>query len=134
MEKEQSSKKKLLIGGVIFVLLIAVLAIVYVQFAPKGTKGSKNIEIEVTFRDKSTKTYKISTDEEFLRGALEQEDLIQGTESEMGLYVTSVSDEVADDNNKEWWCFTKGGEMLSTGVDSTPINDKDHFEAVLSVW
>ena len=38
----------------------------------------------------------------------------------------------ADDANQEWWCFTKGGEMLETGVDSTPIADSDTFEITLT--
>ena len=32
---------------------------------------------------------------------------------------------------QEWWCFSKGGEDLSTGVDTTPIADGDTFEATL---
>ena len=38
----------------------------------------------------------------------------------------------ADDANQEWWCFTKGGKMLETGVDSTPIADGDTFEITLT--
>ena len=29
------------------------------------------------------------------------------------------------------WCFTKAGEMLMTGVDTTPIADGDHYEIEL---
>ena len=32
---------------------------------------------------------------------------------------------------EEWWCFTKDGEDVMTGVDSTPVADGDHFEITL---
>ena len=69
---------------------------------------------------------------EYLRGALEQEALIAGEESDYGLFVKTVDGVTADDANQEWWCFTKGGEMLETGVDSTPIADGDTFEITLT--
>ena len=77
--------------------------------------------------------FTIHTDEEYLRGALESIDLIAGEESEYGLFVTTVNGITADDANQEWWCFTKGGESLNTGVDSTPIADGDAFEITLTV-
>lgn len=80
-----------------------------------------------------TTTKTISTDAEFLRGALEQENLIAGDESQYGLFVKTVNGITADDANQEWWCFTKGGETLFTGVDTTPIADGDKFEITLTV-
>ena len=38
-----------------------------------------------------------------------------------------------DDANQEWWCFTKGGESVNTGVDSTPVADGDAFEITFTV-
>lgn len=46
--------------------------------------------------------------------------------------VTTVNGVTADSSLEEWWCFTKGGETLNTGVDSTPIADGDHFEITLT--
>ena len=40
--------------------------------------------------------------------------------------------QTADDSQQQWWCFTKGGEMLETGVDTTPIADGDAFEITLT--
>ena len=37
-----------------------------------------------------------------------------------------------DDSKQEWWSFTKDGQMLETGVDTTPIADGDHFEITLT--
>lgn len=90
------------------------------------------ITVEVTHGDESKKEFTISTEALNLRGALEQEDLIQGDESEYGLYVKTVDGETADDSQQQWWCFTRGGEMLMTGVDDTEIADGDHYEIVLT--
>lgn len=133
MENKKLSKKKLVIGSICLAALIIVLSLVYTQFMPKGQTGSKNIEVEIIYGDDSTKTFTINTDEEFLRGALEQENLVEGTESEYGLFIHTVDDWTADDSNQEWWLVTKGGEMVTTGIDTTPIADKDHFELTLTV-
>ena len=66
------------------------------------------------------------------RGALEEQKLIQGTESEFGLFVTTVNGVTVDDSQQQWWRFSKGGEVLMTGVDSTPIADGDAFEITLT--
>ena len=59
--------------------------------------------------------------------------LIEGSESEYGLFVTKVDGIEADSANEEWWCLTKGGETVMTGVDSTPVADGDKFEFTLTV-
>ena len=81
----------------------------------------------------SSPDFQIQTDAESLRGALEQESLIAGSESEYGLFVETVDGETADMGAEEWWCFTKGGEMLATGVDDTMIADGEHYEASFTV-
>ena len=77
-------------------------------------------------------TFTITTDAEYLRGALESINLIAGSESEYGLFVTTVNGVTADDSKQQWWCFTKDGEMLQTGVDSTPIANGEHYEITLT--
>ncbi len=97
-------------------------------------KSTKQINLTVIGTDKTKKTFKIDTTQEFLRGALEQEKLIIGTESkEYGLMIKTVDGYTVDDSKQEWWQITKDGEFLNTGVDSTPINDGDKFEITLMV-
>ena len=91
------------------------------------------ITVSVTHADGSEKEFVITTEALNLRGALEQENLVQGDESEYGLYVTAVDGEGTDSEKQEWWCFTKGGEMLMTGVDDTMIADGEHYEIVFTV-
>ena len=52
--------------------------------------------------------------------------------SDYGLYVVTVDGETADEAQQQWWCFTKGGEMLMTGVDDTMIADGDAYEITLT--
>ncbi len=97
------------------------------------TEALKTVTVEVVSADQSKKSFKIETDEEYLRGALEQEKLVEGTESEYGLFVKTVNGYTADDSKQEWWCITKGGQTVETGVDTTPISDGDKFELTLTV-
>lgn len=129
------NKKKALIGGliVVFAILIAVGVNAYNKSKENTSSGSKNITVEVVMEDESSQSFEINTEEEFLRGALEQEDLIEGSDSELGLFVTTVAGYTIDEENQEWWAFSKEGESLMTGVGDTPINDGDKFEITLTV-
>ena len=66
-------------------------------------------------------------------GALEQENLIEGTESEYGLYVLTVDGETADENEQQWWGYSVNGTFAELGVDSQPIADGDVYDFVLNV-
>jgi len=130
---QKKSTKKLVIATIIFIAVIAIMAIVYMAFKPKGTEGAKKIVAEVVLSDGSSEEFTIQTDAKFLRQALEEKDLIHGSESEFGLFITEVNGVTVDDANQEWWCITLAGGTLNTGVDTTPIKDGDHFEITLTV-
>ena len=98
---------------------------------PPPHAGEKTITVQVV-TDESAEAFTIRTREEFLRGALEQEGMVEGQESATGLYVQTVNGITADESRQQWWCFTKAGETLMTGVDSTPIADGDVFEITLT--
>lgn len=119
---------KIIIALVVLAALIAGALALYSAYMPQGVEGGKHIDVAVIHADGSTKDFLIDTDSENLRGALEQENLIEGEDSSYGLYVTTVDGESADDSQQQWWCFTKDGEMLPTGVDDTMIQDGDHYE------
>ena len=133
-QKTKNNKKTLLYVGIAIVLvaLIAVFAIVYGNSNKPAASGSKTITVQIITSETDTVTKTIQTDAEFLRGALEQENLVQGEESQYGLFVKTVNGVTADDAQQQWWCFTKGSEMVNTGVDDTPIADGDTFEITLT--
>ena len=130
-----SKKTRNIILAVAVLLVLAVGALlVWNHFKPAAQAGGKSIVFEVVHADGSSKDFSIRTDAENLRGALEQEEgLIAGSDSEYGLFVETVDGETANMDNQEWWCFTKNGETLMTGVDDTMIADGEHYEATLTV-
>ena len=127
-----SKKTKTIIAALLLLVLVAAAVFFYVNNSQKAVAGAKTITVVVTHADASQKNFTIQTDAENLRGALEQEKLIEGSESEYGLFVTGVDGETADDSLQQWWCFTKGGETLMTGVDDTMIADGDQYEITLT--
>lgn len=133
-EAKTNNKRIVIIAVAVLLVIAAAFTAIYLVLAPKGTAGSKNIDVQVVFADGTTKDFDISTDEEFLGAALTAEKLIEGEMSEFGLFVTSVDGVACDSSKNEWWCFTKGGEMIATGVDVTPIADGDKFEITLSTY
>ena len=117
--------------AVLLVLVVGAI-LIYNAAKPAAQEGGKNIVVTVVHGDGSEKEFKLSTDAETLRAALEEKSLIEGTESEYGLYVITVDGETADEAQQQWWCFTKGGEMLMTGVDTTMIADGEQYEITLT--
>lgn len=128
------SKKKVIIWAVVLVAVLVAAIFLYIHFSQGAVAGDKTITFQVVHGDESTKDFTISTDAENLGDALVQQGIISGNDSEYGLYVTTVDGETADDSLNQWWCFTKGGEMLATGVDSTMIADGEQYEATMSVY
>ena len=90
--------------------------------------GEKTLLIEVKADDKAV-TFTIKTDKETVGEALTEHKLIDGEKGAYGLYVKKVNGILADyDINQSYWSFSKNGEYLSSGVDSTEFKDKDKFE------
>lgn len=94
---------------------------------------TKTITVTVVHGDGSTKDFTVKTDKELLGEALTDEELIEGENGPYGLFVKTVDGETVDDANQEWWCLTKGGESVETGVDSTPVEDGATYEWTLMV-
>jgi len=132
MQKGQNKKKTIIAIAAVLVLIAAFVAC-YMAFMPKGSDEAKEITVQVIHADGAETLWEISTDSENLRGALEEQDLIAGDDSGATLFVTTVDGYTADSANEEWWCFTKGGEQMMTGVDDTIIADGDKYEITLTV-
>lgn len=127
-----NNKKKTIIAVIVALVLIAALAVCWLTFGDKAGEGEKTITVQVVHLDGESGEWEIRTDSENLRGALESIDLIAGDDSGATMFVTTVDGYTADSAKEEWWCFTKGGEMLMTGVDDTMIADGDKYEITLT--
>ena len=101
---------------------------------PRAQEGAKTVVVEVVHADESAKEFTYHTDAEYLGELLLAEKLVEGDDSGFGLFITTVDGETAQDSLRQWWCITKGGEKVDTGVDATPIADGDHFELTMSTY
>ena len=122
---------KIIIGVVALIAVIAVLLGIYAATRPDTTAGAKELTIVVVHGDESQKTFDIHTDAEYLDQALTENEIASGSDSEYGLFITTVDGETADDSQQQWWCITKGGETVNTSAEQTPIADGDRFELTM---
>lgn len=126
--------KKTAIAVAALALAAALMLGLWYFTRPQSQAGEKTIVVQVVHGDQSTKDFTCQTDAETLGEVLVEEKLAQGEEGPTGLFVTIVDGEEAQDSLRQWWCVTKDGEMVSTGVSSTPIADGDHFELTMSTY
>ena len=139
MEKKQSDRKKIIIGAVILVVLLAAFAVIYVVFGPKAAQGSKEYILKVVDDNGETTEYTGHTDAEYLRGALEElekaDDLtIEGEESDYGLFIDTINGVTADySKDKAYWALYVNGEYGNYGVDSQPLTDGDIYSLIYEI-
>ena len=100
--------------------LVLALVMVFALCACSGGGKSAAVTVTVVHGDGSTKDFNIKTDKEMLGEALTDEKLIDGEDGPYGLFVKTVDGETADDAAQEWWCLTKGGGTVNTGIDPPP--------------
>ncbi len=124
---------KVLITFGILLFIAVMMFFIYTKLKPQVATGSKHVVVEVIIPDEKNQEFSINTNSEYLGEALKEINLIKGTEGEYGLFITEVNNRTANDNNQEWWCITKNGENVYTGVDITPITDGDHYELTLTI-
>jgi len=129
--QKQSSRKVIILISALIIAAAAMFGI-YKIFIPKGQAGAKAITVTVVHADESSKDFRYQTDEAYLGDVLKAEKLVEGTEGEFGMFITSVDGEEADDSKEQWWCITKDGDQLNTSADQTPIEDGDQFELTLT--
>lgn len=136
MEKMKSNKK-IIIGIIALIVLVAVAALVYVKFSAKPVAGAKELTIEVTDNEGATTTYDVHTDAEYLRQAMEETEglTFDGTESEYGLMVETVNGVTADYNaDGAYWAFYVDGNYCEYGIDSQPVQNGETYAIVYTVY
>ncbi len=93
-------------------------------------EGKKSVNIEVCALDKAI-TVTIKTDAKNLEDALTSVDLVQGEQSEYGLFIKTVNGITADyDTDGAYWSINQNGEYMMAGANKTKIKDGDSFELV----
>lgn len=124
---------KIILGVVALVAVAAILLGVYFGTRPDVQEGAKALTITVVHGDGSEKAFDVHTDQEYLEGALLENEIVADNQTEYGLYILTADGETVDEGNQEWWCITKDGELLMTGAGETAISDGEHYELTFTV-
>ena len=123
---------------ILYCLAVALLTgafAVWQTYKPQAQAGGKTITVNIDHLEGDDTTCTIRTEEEYLRGALEQEGLIDGTEGEYGLYVLTVDGETADyAADGAYWSLSENGEYLMTGAGQTILTDGATYEITYTVY
>ena len=126
-------KKKTLLAALALVVVAAGLLLVWRMTAPTGEAGRKTVTVQVVHSDGTSRDFTLETEEACLGPALIAGGVVEDNQGPYGLYILTADGETAEESAQEWWKLTKGGEMVNTGVDATPIADGDAFELTLTV-
>jgi len=127
------SKKTTVIILLVLVAVLAAMLMAYQTFGPNAMAGEKTITVNVDHLSGDDATFTYTTDAEFLRDVLEGEGLIAGTESQYGMWVTTVDGETANEALQQWWSFNVNGGFAQYGVDDQPVADGDVFDFSIHV-
>lgn len=133
----KQSNKKVVIGIVAMVAVVALLAVCFFVFREKPVAGAKKITIEVVDNTQASTTYTVHTDAEYLRQAMEEADglTFSGEEGAYGFTVMTVNGVTADFNNGgAYWSFYVNDEYCNYGVSEQPVDDGDAFVIKYEVY
>ena len=125
----QKKNNKGVIALIIVLVLAAAALVIWQTNKPETQQGGKEITVNVDHLNGDDTTFTIHTDEEYLRGALEQEDLIEGTESEYGLYVLTVDGETADENARRGQPARRGRRCVRLCAECRLVSPQDSASA-----
>lgn len=107
------------------IVLIAAMALTCMACGAKKDEAAasgKEFTVKVTDLEGKESTFTYTSDKSTVGEALLAEGLVDGEDSEYGLYVTTVNGITLDwDKDQKYWAFYIDGEYAMTGVDSTEI-------------
>lgn len=128
----KNNTKKIVIGVVCLVVLVALFAVIWTKFGAKPTVGDKHITLEVVGSDGATTDYTLDTDAEFLRQAMDelgdQGFSYEGTDSDYGIMISSINGVAADyATDGAYWSLYVNDEYGMYGADAQPVTDGDKY-------
>lgn len=91
-------------------------------------EGSKTFPLTITDQEGNSIQIIVKTDEETVGNALIQLGIVQGDETDYGLFVKTVNGITADyEADGIYWAFYVNGNYANSGVDQTPIVDGETY-------
>lgn len=133
--KEKGMNKKLIVGAVILIAVLAAMLLLYHAFKEKPAEGSKSVTIEVVDSKGQSTMYEVKTDAEFLAQAMDDAEGFEydAEEGPYGLTVLSVNGEDAAFEDGTYWGFFVNGEYCNYGISEQPVKDGDAFQIVYTL-
>ncbi len=129
----RTNGKRIALAVIALAAAVALLLIVWRTLAPQGTAGGKQITVQVVHSDGSSRDFALDTGEAYLGPALVEHGVVVDNQGPYGLYILEADGEAASEADQEWWKLTKGGEMVNTSADTTPIAEGEHYELTFTV-
>ena len=121
--------KKLVAAVVALAVIVGLMAGVWFATRPETEAGSKGYTVTVIHKDGAQKVFEYRTDEEYLAGALLEEGLVSGEDSQYGLTIITVDGEAAVwETDSAYWAIWVGEEMAMTGASETPVYDGSTYK------
>lgn len=94
-------------------------------------EGETTFDFVVVDADGKEEAFVVKTDAENLADALTEVEMIEGDETEYGLYVKVVNGITADyDTDGAYWALLIDGEYAMTGASSTPVEEGKTYSFV----
>ena len=121
--------KKLVLAAVALAVVIGLMAGIWMATRPQTEAGSKAYTVTVVHKDSTEKVFEYRTDEEYLAGALLEEGLVSGENSQYGLTIITVDGEAAVwETDSAYWAIYVDGEMAVTGASEIPVYDGSTYK------
>ena len=128
--------KKMLLGIVALVVVIAVMAGVYMATRPETVAGGKTVTIEIVHKDGTVKKLEYTTEAEYLADLLLEKDLVTGYASEeYGFTIESVDGVTADWNvDGAYWALYEGKEYATSSAAGIVLLDGGVYRLVYETF
>ena len=128
--------KKMLLGIVALVIVIAVMAGVYMATRPETVAGGKTVTIEIVHKDGTVKKLEYTTEAEYLADLLLEKDLVTGYASEeYGFTIESVDGVTADWNvDGAYWALYEGEEYATSSAAGIVLLDGGVYRLVYETF
>jgi len=116
--------KKKIFKSILSVMMVALIAVTVLAGCSAGDgKVPSEFPFEVTDQNGEVSEFTVKSDgEQTVGAALQKAGMIQGDETDFGLYVTTVNGITVDfEADGVYWEFRIDGEFAMTGADATDI-------------
>lgn len=132
----KNSKKKIIMGLVALVAVIAAFVAIFLVFREKPVEGTKEVVIKVVAQEGKETTYEVKTDAKYLKEAMDEAKGLtySGTEGQYGLMIDTINGIRADYAlDGAYWSFYVNDSYCNYGISEQPIEDGDVFSIVYTL-